>query len=299
MKTTHRRAKQKSKLPTTMTRTICPRCRIRCCPSRDSFTSLAGPILLLFLIGHSSQWCGVRVALGFMATTDDRRKSNTILLPSASLSFRPSSSPFIGGILLKRRKLLMVESATSSNIDQPSLAITSSLSGSIGDSSLLPSGFLHGNDVRASFVRGPPPETRPDFSNIHGTCWTIFLAELVSRLSPSKFFAGPLGAMIDYWFLRIFRDALSKQVFMALAQYSVSARVPEVDYSTATADDIYSNMIDLTHMLNRKIPSTSAIQYYAQQTLVSLFPKWLPPQYKVLFSRPFPEVRTGRSGAVR
>jgi hypothetical protein len=135
------------------------------------------------------------------------------------------------------------------------------------------------------FVPGPSKESCPDYSTIYG----------------------PLGQYVDYWFVRIFRDALAHQVSLAMHRQNTTTTtttttaapmmLPTINYQTATALDIYNNMIEYSHVLNRYVPFTSAIHYYAQQTLVSLFPSWLLPQYRRLFSQPFPAVWCGKCSA--
>ena len=99
-------------------------------------------------------------------------------------------------------------------------------------------------------VPGPPAETKPDYDNI----------------------VGPLGRFMDTVFLVVFRRKLAEQTG------SDSAR-PWTDYEGIT---------ELAARMNRQIRNRTAVQQRAQETLRSLFPSWLPKQYAILFSKPFP-----------
>lgn len=100
-------------------------------------------------------------------------------------------------------------------------------------------------------TRGPDPETKPDYENIHG----------------------PLGKELDTLFLKLFRSRLS-------ANIGVDSSLPKDDYSA---------IIELSAAMNARFSDRREIQKRAQQTLRDLFPTWLPKQYAILFSRPFPQ----------
>jgi len=100
-------------------------------------------------------------------------------------------------------------------------------------------------------TRGPDPATKPDYDSI----------------------VGPLGRTVDHLFLRVFRSKLAEQV--------------GVDSSRNATD--FLAVPELAAALNsRYATNTTEIQQRAVQTLVNLFPSWLPGSYAVLFSRPFP-----------
>jgi hypothetical protein len=100
-------------------------------------------------------------------------------------------------------------------------------------------------------VVGPDPATKPDYDNV----------------------CGPLGAAVDQVFLRLFHASLYEQV----------RGVPYLDGSPPTFDDIAA----LAGEMNQTEPP-AVVQQKALATLRSLFPSWLPRQYQILFSRPFP-----------
>lgn len=103
----------------------------------------------------------------------------------------------------------------------------------------------------APFVVGPDPKTKPDYDSI----------------------SGPLGSATDQAFLRIFHASLYEQVKGEL-----------YEGNPATFEDI----TQLAMELSEKEPP-AIVQSKALETLRSLFPSWLPKQYRLLFSRPFPE----------
>lgn len=100
------------------------------------------------------------------------------------------------------------------------------------------------------FVSGPSLEDKPDYANIHG----------------------PLGKAIDGLFLRIFRFRMAEKV-------GVDSDRPYDDYQ---------GLMELTAALNARYSDREQVQAIAQDVLRSLFPSWLPMQYAILFSKPFP-----------
>jgi len=103
----------------------------------------------------------------------------------------------------------------------------------------------------ATTTLGPDPATKPDYDNI----------------------VGPLGKRVDNFLLRLFRSKLAEQVGQD------SSRAPN-DYRAVT---------ELATDLNRRYQhDNTAVQARAVAVLRHLFPAWLPKQYAVLFSRPFP-----------
>lgn len=111
--------------------------------------------------------------------------------------------------------------------------------------------FCSGFICSAPLVVGPDPKTRPDYDSI----------------------SGPLGHSTDQVFLRFFHACLYEQV-----ENEVYKGDP------ATFEDIVRLAIEL----NEKEPAIT-VQSKALATLRSLFPSWLPKQYRFLFSEPFPE----------
>ena len=100
------------------------------------------------------------------------------------------------------------------------------------------------------FVAGPPLDDVPDYDNIHG----------------------PLGKAIDRLFLRIFRSKMAERV-------GCDSNLPYDDYQ---------GLMELTAALNARYSDRRQVQAIAQDVLRSLFPSWLPGQYAILFSKPFP-----------
>ena len=108
------------------------------------------------------------------------------------------------------------------------------------------------NYVESRIVQGPDPETKPDYSNIHG----------------------PMGKSIDDIFLKMFRSSLAYHVGV----------------DSERAKDDYQGLMELTTALNARYQDRTQVQTIAQNTLRSLFPSWLPGQFAILFSKPFPKV---------
>jgi Beta-carotene isomerase D27-like, C-terminal len=113
-------------------------------------------------------------------------------------------------------------------------------------------GFVASSPQRL-LVTGPDPATKPDYDAIHG----------------------PLGAAVDQVFLRIFHASLHEQVRGKPYQQEGS--------SSATFDDI----AQLAREMSQTEPP-AVVQAKSLAVLRSLFPSWLPRQYKIWFSGPFP-----------
>ena len=110
-------------------------------------------------------------------------------------------------------------------------------------------------------ISGPDPATKPDFDTL----------------------SGPLGKQMDDILLKVFHDKLSEEVFPG---------------QTPKKNATFEHIVELTHHLVRTSPSAEHIQRASQNVLRSLFPSWLPPQYKILFSRPFPQFSAEMNAAV-
>ncbi|MGK3760196.1 MAG: hypothetical protein ACI8RD_012513 [Bacillariaceae sp.] len=102
-----------------------------------------------------------------------------------------------------------------------------------------------------STTDGPDLTTKPDYENIHG----------------------PLGKFVDDIFLTVFRTKLAYYV-------GVDSDRPKNDYK---------GLIELSNALNSRYSDRKQVQQIAQQTLLSLFPSWLPSQFAILFAKPFPK----------
>jgi hypothetical protein len=105
--------------------------------------------------------------------------------------------------------------------------------------------------TRPRTVDGPDEATKPNYENIHG----------------------PLGKTLDRIFLTIFRTNMAEKV-------GVDSSLPKDDYQ---------GLMELSRALVSRYSDQAEVQKIAQDVLRSLFPSWLPGQYAVLFSRPFPE----------
>jgi hypothetical protein len=105
--------------------------------------------------------------------------------------------------------------------------------------------------TRPRTVDGPDKATKPDYENIHG----------------------PLGKTLDRTFLTIFRTNMAEKV-------GVDSSLPKDDFQ---------GLMELSRALVSRYSDQAQVQKIAQDVLRSLFPSWLPRQYAVLFSRPFPE----------
>ena len=101
------------------------------------------------------------------------------------------------------------------------------------------------------FLEGPPPETKPDYDNIHG----------------------PLGPLMDKVFLVIFRTKMAEKV-------GIDSNLPKDDYQ---------GLIELTAAMNARFSDRKQVQKLAQDVLRSLFPSWLPRSFGRMFAKPFPE----------
>lgn len=110
--------------------------------------------------------------------------------------------------------------------------------------------FSAGNNPLRT-VAGPDLETKPDYENIHG----------------------PFGKTLDTLFLKIFRSKMAEKV-------GVDSSLPKDDYQ---------GLMELASAMNSRYSDRTKVQKIAQEILRSLFPSWLPGQYAILFSKPFPE----------
>jgi hypothetical protein len=104
---------------------------------------------------------------------------------------------------------------------------------------------------KPAWVSGPDIGTKPDYDNING----------------------PLGSFMDNVFLRVFRGKLAEYC-------GFDSKLPQDDYV---------GLIELASAMNSRYSDRTQVQQIAQATLRSLFPSWMPPQFSILFSKPFPE----------
>jgi len=100
-------------------------------------------------------------------------------------------------------------------------------------------------------IKGPDIDTKPEYENI----------------------VGPLGKTLDRLFLMIFRTKMAERI-------GVDSSLPKDDYQ---------GLMELSGALNARFSDRTEVQKVAQDVLRSLFPSWLPGQYALLFSGPFPE----------
>ena len=81
---------------------------------------------------------------------------------------------------------------------------------------------------------------------------------------------GPMGPLADRLFQAVFRAKLAEHAGFDSPLQG------------------YAGIIDIAAKMNRRY-SRDQVQQRAQQVLVSMFPRWMPPSYAVLFSGPFPD----------
>ena len=109
---------------------------------------------------------------------------------------------------------------------------------------------VNNKKVVGKTIQGPCIEDRPDYENIHG----------------------PLGKDVDRFFLNLFRSRMVEQV-------GVDSNLPMEDYQ---------GLMELTAALNARFSDRDEVRKRAKNTLVSIFPSWLPKWFAILFAKPFP-----------
>jgi Beta-carotene isomerase D27-like, C-terminal len=123
---------------------------------------------------------------------------------------------------------------------------------------------------KPSTIVGTDPTTKPDYNNI----------------------VGPLGRFVDQLCLTVFRNQLRDQVLLGLAEEN--ATVASARKNAVLADPAYygpanfTQIVTLAAAMNALYSDPQRIQFRAQAVLCHLFPSWLPAQFQILFSRPFP-----------
>ena len=123
-----------------------------------------------------------------------------------------------------------------------------------------------------AWVGGTDPTTKPDYENI----------------------VGPFGRWVDHVCLTVFRNQLRDQVLRGLAEDETEGIVLSSSKRKVLADPSYygpanfTQIVSLASAMNALYSNPERIQYRAQTVLRNLFPSWLPGQFQILFSRPFP-----------
>ena len=107
-------------------------------------------------------------------------------------------------------------------------------------------------------IMGPPIDTKPDYSSIHG----------------------PMGPLVDSFLMSLFRRKLAEE----LNRPSNSIQIQD---SNCTYDD-FNGIIELTSNMNSRYNNKTQIQEIAHRVLVSLFPPFILDRYPTWFARPFP-----------
>lgn len=107
-------------------------------------------------------------------------------------------------------------------------------------------------------IMGPPIDTKPDYSSIHG----------------------PMGPLVDSFLMSLFRRKLAEE----LSRPSNSIQIQD---SNCTHDD-FNGIIELTTKMNSRFNNKTQIQEIARRVLVSLFPPFILDRYPTWFARPFP-----------
>ncbi|KAL7540237.1 hypothetical protein ACHAXR_012526 [Thalassiosira sp. AJA248-18] len=108
-------------------------------------------------------------------------------------------------------------------------------------------------------IQGPPIETKPDYSSIHG----------------------PLGPFVDSIFMSLFRVKLAER----LNRPDNDIRIPD---SKLELND-FMGINEITLAMNTQYSNRTQVQEMAREVLVSLFPSFILDRYPSWFARPFPE----------
>lgn len=108
-------------------------------------------------------------------------------------------------------------------------------------------------------IEGPPTETKPDYSSIHG----------------------PLGPLVDDILMSLFRVKLSERLTRS------SNKIQAVDSKLALND--FNGIVEITSIMNSQYNNRTEVQEMARDVLVSLFPSFILDRYPLWFARPFPD----------
>jgi len=102
-----------------------------------------------------------------------------------------------------------------------------------------------------TYVEGPPLSSKPDYSSSHG----------------------PLGKMMDNFFLLIFRVQFAKRM-------GIDSKLPRTDFE---------GIIELTNALNARYSDKETVQKACIDIIKSIFPPWFCMFFVIFFARPFPK----------
>jgi len=108
-------------------------------------------------------------------------------------------------------------------------------------------------------VEGPPIETKPDYSSIHG----------------------PLGPLVDDILMSLFRVKLSERLTRS------SNKIQLVDSKLALND--FNGIVEIASLMNSQYNNRTEVQEMAREVLVSLFPSFILDRYPSWFASPFPD----------
>ena len=152
---------------------------------------------------------------------------------------------------------------------------------SVEEATTVPTSSSSSSSLSPKWVSGPPVETKPDYEDQ----------------------VGPLGKNVDDFLMKLFCYQLRLQVMeekeqdeaggggggiLKLFRDHVLQTLSGTGSNITANVDTYESILDLTKNLNTFYSNRTVIQTKAQNTLRALFPSWMPPQYAVLFSKPFP-----------
>ena len=108
-------------------------------------------------------------------------------------------------------------------------------------------------------IEGPPLDTKPDYSSIHG----------------------PLGPFVDRVLMSLFRVKLAERLNRP------SNNIQTADSNLALDD--FMGIIELTSSMNSQYNNRTEVQEIAREVLVSLFPSFILDRYPSWFATPFPD----------
>ena len=108
-------------------------------------------------------------------------------------------------------------------------------------------------------IPGPPADTKPDYSSIHG----------------------PLGSYVDGLLMSLFRIKLAER----LSREDNDVCIPD---SKLPLSD-FMGIVELTSAMNTQSKNRTHVQEMAREVLVSLFPTFILDRYPTWFAEPFPE----------
>ena len=111
---------------------------------------------------------------------------------------------------------------------------------------------------RKRTITGPPIETKPDYSSIHG----------------------PIGPFVDIILMSLFRVKLAERL------NNINNEIRTQDSKLPLND--FMGIVELTSSMNAEYNNRTEVQELAREVLVSLFPTFILDRYPSWFAQPFP-----------